>query len=438
MMMSLLAVVVVLLLYVVLYKMQQKGLSLMVRVLTATALGAIVGLVFMGHTDYVVIFGRVYANLLQAFVIPLLLFSIISTVMSLSDMKTLGSMGGKTIGVLSLHNILGSVIAIIVAVLMGLGANSDIQMNSTEELAEVPAFSEVIISFFPKNIVDHMANNKIVPIVIFAIFIGVVLLNYSDKKEIKPFTDFIEAGNKVMSRLIGMIVKFTPYAVLSLLANQVATLDLSFVTSLLVLLLAVYIACLFHTFITSSAMVGLLGRANPFTFQRKFFPAWLIGFTTQSSIGTIPANIKAQKDMGVPEQIASFSSSIGTTFGMPGCASIWPVLLAMFTIRALGIDFTMGQYLMMIGTALLVSIGTVGVPGTGTIQATALFAAIGLPVEMILVLSPIAGMADMARTSTNVHAAGSTGVMVAAMEGDLDRDQYQSHESYESNNQEAN
>ncbi len=438
MMMSLLAVVVVLLLYVVLYKMQQKGLSLMVRVLTATALGAIVGLVFMGHTDYVVIFGRVYANLLQAFVIPLLLFSIISTVMSLNDMKTLGSMGGKTIGVLSLHNILGSVIAIIVAVLMGLGANSDIQMNSTEELAEVPAFSEVIISFFPKNIVDHMANNKIVPIVIFAIFIGVVLLNYSDKKEIKPFTDFIEAGNKVMSRLIGMIVKFTPYAVLSLLANQVATLDLSFVTSLLVLLLAVYIACLFHTFITSSAMVGLLGRANPFTFQRKFFPAWLIGFTTQSSIGTIPANIKAQKDMGVPEQIASFSSSIGTTFGMPGCASIWPVLLAMFTIRALGIDFTMGQYLMMIGTALLVSIGTVGVPGTGTIQATALFAAIGLPVEMILVLSPIAGMADMARTSTNVHAAGSTGVMVAAMEGDLDRDQYQSHESYESNNQEAN
>ena len=128
--------------------------------------------------------------------------------------------------------------------------------------------------------------------------------------------------------------------------------------------------------------------------------------------------------MGVPENIASISASVGTTFGMPGCASIWPVLLAIFTVNALNIDFSVNQYFLMVGAALLASIGTVGVPGTGTIQATALFAAMGLPVEMILVLSPIAGMADMARTSTNVHAGASTGFMVAASNHLIDEEQF--------------
>lgn len=424
-MLSFLAVLVVILLFAILYKMQTNGVSFMYRVLTATALGIIVGLIFSGHTEYVVVFGRIYANLLQAFVVPLLLFSIIYTVSSLKDVSTLSSMGGKTIGVLALHNILGSIIAIVVGRLMNLGFNSQVTLPVGEEVTEAPPFSEVIISFFPKNIIDNMANNNIIPVVIFALIIGVSILLYKDKEKISSFTDFIDAGHHLMRSIIGKVVTLTPYAVLSLIANQIGTLDLSFVTSLLVLLLAVYIACLFHTFVTSTAMVALMAKVNPFIFQKKFFPAWLIGFTTQSSIGTIPANIRSQQSMGVPEDIASFSASIGTTFGMPGCASIWPVLLAIFTVNALGIDFTVGQYFMMVGAALLASIGTVGVPGTGTIQATVLFATIGLPVEMIIVLSPIAGIADMARTSTNVHSAGSTGFIVASLEDRLDREAYQ-------------
>ncbi|MBG9986169.1 dicarboxylate/amino acid:cation symporter [Facklamia sp. DSM 111018] len=422
--MSFIAVIVTVCLYLILYKMQKNKVSLMYRVLTATLLGVIVGYLFMGHTDYVVVFGRVYANLLKAFVVPLLFFSIISTVSSLQSIEKLGKLGGRTIAVLALHNILGSVIAIVLGNVMKLGLNSDLTIDTAAEIAEVPPFYDVLVSFFPSNIANHIVENQIIPIVIFSIFVGIAMLKYNNKEEIQAFSNFIEAGNKVMNKLIGMVVTFTPYAVLALLANQVSTLDLSFVTSLLYLLLAIYIACLFHTFITSSLMVQLLGRINPLTFQRKFFPAWLIAFTTQSSIGTMPANIKAQEDMGTPAEIASFSASIGTTFGMPGCASIWPVLLAIFTINVLNIDFSITQYLVMIGSALLASLGTVGVPGTGTIQATALFAAMGLPVEMILVLSPIAGVADMARTSTNVHSAGSTGVIVAALQKELDLNKF--------------
>ena len=125
-------------------------------------------------------------------------------------------------------------------------------MDIADKVKEVPPFADVFVSFFPKNIIDSMSHNKIVPIVIFAIIIGIVVLRYNNKEEIKPFLDFVEAGNKVMNKIIGEIIEFTPYAVLSLLANQVATLDLSFVKSLLFLLLMVYVACLFHTFITTS------------------------------------------------------------------------------------------------------------------------------------------------------------------------------------------
>lgn len=143
----------------------------MYRVLTATALGVVVGLVFSDHTEYSVVFGRIYANLLQAFVIPLLFFSIIYTVSSLKDLKTLSSMGGKTIGVLALHNVLGSIIAIVVGRLMNLGFDSQLKLPVGEEVTEAPHFSEVIIYFFPKNIVDNMVNNNIIPIVIFALMI---------------------------------------------------------------------------------------------------------------------------------------------------------------------------------------------------------------------------------------------------------------------------
>lgn len=421
---SLIALVVAFALCVVIDRLKKKGTSFMIRILLATAMGAIVGLIFKGSTDYVAIFGRVFASLLQAFVIPLLLFSIITTVASLESSEKLRSMGGKTIIILALHNVLAAILSIILGKLVNIGMNANIKMDVADKVKEVPPFADVFVSFFPKNIIDSMSHNKIVPIVIFAIIIGIVVLRYTNKEEIKPFMDFVEAGNKVMNKVIGEIIEFTPYAVLSLLANQVATLDLSFVKSLLFLLLMVYVACLFHTFITTSAMMSLIAHINPFKFQRKFFPAWLIAFTTQSSIGSLPANIKEQEDMGVPTETASFAASIGTTFGMPGCAAVWPILLAMFTINALNIPFSATQYLIMVGSCLFASMGTVGVPGTGTIQATAIFATMGLPVEMILVLSPIQGVADMARTSTNVHAGGSTGVMVAAMQHDLDMEKY--------------
>ncbi|MDO4680218.1 MAG: cation:dicarboxylase symporter family transporter [Aerococcus sp.] len=134
--------------------------------------------------------------------------------------------------------------------------------------------------------------------------------------------------------------------------------------------------------------------------------------------------LAAQRRMGVPEEVASFFASIGSSFGVPGYGAIWPTILALFTANAMGVHYGLTDYLLIIVVNLLVSAGTVGVPGMGTINAVSLFTAIGLPVEVIILMTPIAAIADMVRTATNVTAGGSTGVLVAKVNKTLDVAKY--------------
>lgn len=415
--------------FAIIFYLHHKGQSFLVRVLAATVLGVVIGLLLPGTTEYLGAIGQIYINLLKALVVPLLIFSIIHTVISLKDLKTLRSIGAKTIGILSLHNVLGSIIAIVVATLLGLGVNANINISEGAEIAEIPTVLETIVNFFPTNIIDDAANNRIVPIIFFAILVGLGVLLYGNKERIAPFTAFIDAGNEVMFKVISLVTQFTPYAVLAVLADKVATMDLSSAGSIIMVLVAVFIASLLHAFITTPTIIALIGRINPLPFIKKFFPVFMLAFTIQSSVGALSANIESQRRMGVPERIASFAGPISTVFGMPGCAAVWPVTIAIFTINAFRMDVGIGFYLYMILTALLVSIGTVGVPGIATVVATTFFLAVDLPAEMVILMTPISAIADMARTASNVQAGGSTGVIVAALENDLDKAAYQSDDN---------
>lgn len=130
------------------------------------------------------------------------------------------------------------------------------------------------------------------------------------------------------------------------------------------------------------------------------------------------------KKIGVNEEIASFVASLGANLGMPGCAGIWPTLLAVFAINLLGLDYSITQYAFLVVLSVVVSIGTVGVPGTATITATAVFAAAGLPIEVIVLLTPISTIVDMARTATNVIGAATAATLVAKTEDELDLSVY--------------
>ena len=428
--MKYLALIIGLALFYVLRLMKKKGARFSTRVILASLLGIGLGFVFKGETELIGIFGEIYANILFALVIPLLLASVIKVVVSNESINRLKSIGLKTVGILSLHNVLGSALGVILAVAFKIGKDANIPLPEAAEAREVPTFAQAVVDFFPQNIVSDAANGRVIPIIVFAVLIGFVILSLIEKgkeEEVRPFVDFINSFSEIINSLVGLVTSFTPYAVLSLISAAIARIDYTAIKPLVSVLILTYVASFVHSYLTTGAMLSIFSGLNPFKFFKKNFSVQAIGFTTQSSVGSIPANVdNLENNLGVSENIASFVAPGGATMGMPGCAGFWPVMTAILTANVLGLDYTITDYLGLILAALLVSLGTVGVPGTATIATTAVFAAMGLPVEMVVILAPISSLADMGRTATNVTAATSAALIVASSEGELDRDKYNS------------
>lgn len=422
----------VLIFYAILFYLgKRKHLDFGILTLLGTGFGIVTGLIFKEHYNYTAIFGVIYTNIISAFVIPLLLFSIISSVTSLGDSIHLKKIGLKSILFLLLNTLTASVITLIAAVALRVGDDFSYTPVTDYTAAEVPSFLDTIAALFPKNLIAQWSDGAVVPIVIFAVIIAVSYNTLAAVNEehssLKPFKAFIDAGNKVLGQAVGWIMDFTPYAVLSLIARAVGRSNLRELIPLFGVLLLSYALCAVQLFGVESILLRLIAKLNPIPFFKGFAPAMVVAFTSQSSVGTIPVTVRQLTDrLGVNQDAASFTAGLGANLGMPGCAGIWPVLLAVFTARVLGLDYGPVQYVFLILLALVVSLGTVGVPGTATITATALFTAVGLPVEMIVLFAPISSLVDMARTATNVTGAAAAAVLVAESEGLLDHDIYYS------------
>lgn len=300
-------------------------------------------------------------------------------------------------------------------------------MPADYDVREVPGFLDTIVGLFPKNIVAHAANGEIIPFIVFTILVGVALvyLQGQNNEEAAPFKNFIDSANKLMFIIVEFVIDLTPFAVLSLIANAVSTYGVAELVPLLGILALAYILCAIQMFIIDGALIQIVGGLNPLKFFRGFWPAQVVAFTSQSSVGTIPVTIKQLvSELGVNEDIASFIAALGANLGMPACAGIWPMLLAVLAINIFDIPYSLGQYVFLIVLTLIVSIGTVGVPGTSTVTTTAIFTAAGLPVEIIVLLVPISSIVDMIRTATNVTGAATTAILVAKSEQLLDCEIY--------------
>lgn len=422
------ALALTLLFFAILYFLgKKKNVDFGVLTILATGFGIIVGLVFKENFEYVAVFGTIFTNIISAMVVPLLLFSIISSITNLGESVHLKKIGLKSVFFLLLNNLTASVITLIAAVALQVGRGFPYQTVTDYKAAEVPTFIDTIVSLFPQNLITQWGEGKVVPIVIFAILIAAAYNQFGkDKEDVKPFKTFIDAGNKVLGQAIGWVMDFTPYAVLSLIARAVGRTEIADLLPLMGVMVLAYLLCAIQLFGVESLLIRFVGKLNPFIFLKKIAPAGIVAFTSQSSVGTIPVTVRQlEKELGVDGDIASFTAGLGANLGMPGCAGMWPVLLAVFSVNVLGLDYSLTQYAFLILLSLVVSVGTVGVPGTATISATAVFSAAGLPIELIVLLAPISSIVDMARTATNVVGAATASVLVAKTEGHLNEDIYQ-------------
>ena len=411
------------------YLHKKKHVDFGVRTILAVGLGLIVGLAFKGHHTYVAAVGTIYAHVVSAVVIPLLIFSIISSITNLGNSVRLKQIGLKTVFFLVLNTFIASLITLIAGVATNIGSGVQYELATDYTAKEVPTFVDTVISLFPQNLAAHWSNGEVVPIVVFCILVAVSYNKIAAKKpeEVAPFKKFIDAGDLVMGRVVSYVISFTPYAVLSLIARAVSRSSPADLIPLLSVLVMNFVTYYLTSCLTAArshvqiALIKFVGKLSPVRFFKGIWPAATVAFTSQSSVGTIPVTVnQLTRKLGVNEDVAAFGASLGANLGMPGCAGIWPTLLAVFTIHLLGIEYTPVQYAFLVVLAVVVSIGTVGVPGTATITATALFAAAGLPVEAIILLSPISSIVDMARTATNVVGAATATTLVAATEEQLD------------------
>ena len=421
------ALVLAVIFFILIYFLKKKKVDFSVLTILAVGLGIIVGLIFKENYLYLEAIGTIYANLISAIVVPLLLFSIISSITNLQASIKLKKVSLKTIIYLLLNTFTASLITLILAVITRIGSGFNYELSTNYKATEVPSFVDTIIGLFPKNLINSWLNGEVVPIVIFAIIVAIAynrIVN-KDPKKVKPFKQFIDAGNRVLGEVVNFVIGFTPYAVLALIARAVSKSTIDDIIPLLSILGLAYLLSIIQIFGVESILLKVIGKLDPINFFKGIWPAGVVAFTSQSSIGTIPVTIRQLVNkIGVNEDIASFTASLGANLGMPGCAGIWPTLLAVFAINVLNIDYSLGQYLFLVVLAVVVSIGTVGVPGTATITATAVFAAAGLPIEIIVLLAPISSIVDMARTATNVIGAATAATLVAKSEKELNMDIY--------------
>ena len=414
-----LAVTVVL--FVALHLLRRAGIGFATRTLVALVVGAGVGLLFRDAVSYVEPIGTIYVQVITALVAPLIIVSILSSVTSLGSVTKLRTIGTSSVFWLLLTNAIAILITLGTAVALGIGRGVQLELDDIDGALLtnllVP-LDEVIVGFFPANVVGDIQSNRIVPIILLTLLVAVsyVLVAGDDEQSVRPFKSLVDATRRILFRAVSFVIAATPYAVLALVTVTVskAAGRLETVVALAGILVLTVVLSFVNAYVVNGLLLRVFARVNPVQFFKKLTPAQYTAFTTQSSVGTLPLTISAlTRKVGVSTEIANFTAPVGTTVGMPGCAGIWPIIVAVFSINLLGIDYGIGDYVALVVLCLLVSLGTAGVPGTAIITATAVLTAVGLPVEILVVLVPISAVAGTASTMANVSAAATAQITKA-------------------------
>ncbi len=398
---------------------KQKKMSLAVQIFIGLGLGILAGLIFMvlGKADlavaYVKPFGTIFLNLIKFIVVPIVLTSIIGGVISMSDIKKVGSIGAKTV----IYYTCTTAFAIMVGLIFANLFKGSFQMLETTNLeyavAESGSFMDTIVNIFPSNIIQPMASATMLQVIVIALFFGFGIILAGDKG--KPLADVINSLCDVSMIIMSMIIKLSPFGVFALICPVVAENGPKILGSLLMVLIVAYLSYAVHMIVVYSTTVKTLGGLSPLAFFKGMIPAMLLAFSSSSSVGTLPLNKECCEKLGASKEISSFVIPLGATINMDGTA-IYQGVCAVFIAACFGIDLNLSQMLTIVLTATLASIGTAGVPGSGMVMLAMVLQSVGLPVEGIALVAGVDRIFDMGRTVVNITGDASCAIVVSKLE----------------------
>ena len=398
-------------------KAPKKKLSLAAQIGIALVLAIIFGLLlqqYAAFTDsYIKPFGTIFLNLLKFIVVPVVIFSMISGIISMSDIRKIGSIGLKTV----VYYLCTTACAIIIGILGGLLFKGLFPVLETSDLAyeakDPVSLMDTVVNIFPSNIIAPMYQSAMLQIIVLSLLFGFAILLAG--KAANPVRELVESMNVVFMKCMDMILKLSPIGVFCLLVPVIANNGSKVLGSLAMVLLCAYVCYLVHMFLVYSTTVRTMGGMSPLKFFKGQMPAMIFAFSSASSVGTLPINMEGCKKMGAKDEVTSFVLPLGATINMDGTA-IYQGVCAIFIASCFGIDLSLGQMATIVLTATLASIGTAGVPGAGMVMLTMVLASVGLPVEGIALVAGVDRIFDMGRTVVNITGDASCALIVSHSE----------------------
>ena len=401
-------------------------MNLSVQIFASLILSVVVGLILGPDAApwvklWIAPVGTMFINLIKMMIVPVILSSLVTGMTGLGDLKKLGRIGVKTFIMYMGTTAIAILLGFGAAMLIHPGVGLDMGAAAAPEIKQAPTFMEVLVNMIPKNPVESMANADILPLIVFSIFLGAGIVAVGGKKGVF-LTQFFDAMAEVFYKVIGMIMKVSPIGVFCLLVPVVVNNGPKVLLPLLSVIVAAAIGSIAHMILVYTPIVSLIGKIKVTDFYRAMSEAMMIAFTTCSSAGTLPVNMKNLiEKLKIKKEVVSFVLPLGATINMDGTA-VYMGVCALFVANVYGIHLTVNQMIMIMFTGTLASIGTAGVPGGGLIMLAMVLQSANLPLEGIALVAGIDRVLDMFRTTLNITGDAAVACAVDRTERKYDKE----------------
>ncbi|AKX45909.1 sodium:dicarboxylate symporter [Thiopseudomonas alkaliphila] len=397
------------------------------KIFIGLALGLVLGITLnqTGYAEYaekIKPLGDLFINGIKMLIVPLIFVSLVSGITSLKSMATMGRYSVKTIMWYLLTTAVAITIGLILGAIFQPGVGVDLGAAAAATAKEAPSLVSTIVAMVPVNPIASMAEGNILQVIVFAVFFGVSITLAGDAA--KPVKDLMDGLAEVFYKLTNIIISFAPYGVFALITWVSGTYGLDMLMPLAKVIGVVYLGCVIHAVVTYMGLIKFVAKLNPVRYAQGVLEPAIVAFSSASSAGTLPVTMmSAERNLGVSRSVSSFVLPLGTTINMDGTA-LYQGVCVLFIAQAYGIDLSMAQYITIILTATLASIGTAGVPGAGLIMLSLVLTSVGLPLEGVAIIAGIDRILDMARTTLNITGDSAVAVLIAKSEGQLDQALY--------------
>lgn len=423
-------------------KTEKKKIGLTTRIFISLLLGAILGVflhycvlpndavqnILVDGVFYVV--GQGFLRLMQMLVVPLVLCSLICGASAIGDTKTLGKVGVRTVVFYIITTALAVAVALTVARIINPGVGMDLntlEVAETQIATTQTSMVDTLLDIIPKNPIESLATGNMLQIIVFAIIVGIILAKLGDKTQIVH--NLFQQGNDIMMEMTMMVMSLAPIGVFCLIARTFSGMGFDAFQPLIKYMFAVMLALVIQCLGVYQILLKVFTGLNPIRFIKKFLPVMGFAFSTATSNATIPLSIDTlERKMGVSRRISSFTIPLGATINMDG-TSIMQGVAVVFIAQAYGIALTPMDYVTVIATATLASIGTAGVPSVGLVTLSMVLTSVGLPIEGIGFIMGIDRILDMSRTAVNITGDAVCTTIVANQNQALDKEVFNKKEA---------